>query len=137
MGSGVGTAVGAGVAAGAGVAVLTGAVGSAEGAAVAGGVGSKVPSGAMTEVIPPEVSELSGMLADGSDACVEALWNYASVSVNENGIGDVVYEAPERGESGNESGEFLDFVLDRPFLFVITGSDGLPLYVGVIYTVSD
>lgn len=90
----------------------------------------------VTDCFDIECSELSGMLADGSDACVEELWSYASVSVNENGIGDVVYEAPERGELGNESGEFLDFVLDRPFLFVITGSDGLPLYVGVIYTVS-
>ncbi len=28
--------------------------------------------------------------------------------------------------------EELDFVLDRPFLFAITGQDGLPLFVGVV-----
>ena len=26
----------------------------------------------------------------------------------------------------------MDFVLDRPFLFAITGTDGLPLFVGVV-----
>ncbi len=26
--------------------------------------------------------------------------------------------------------EEVDFTLDRPFLFVITGEDGLPLFVG-------
>lgn len=28
--------------------------------------------------------------------------------------------------------EEMDFVLDRPFLFAITGADGLPLFVGVV-----
>ena len=28
--------------------------------------------------------------------------------------------------------EEIDFVLDRPFLFAITGNDGLPLFVGVV-----
>jgi len=28
--------------------------------------------------------------------------------------------------------EEVDFVADRPFLFVITGRDGLPLFVGVV-----
>jgi hypothetical protein len=26
----------------------------------------------------------------------------------------------------------IDFVLDRPFLFVITGEDGLPLFIGIV-----
>ncbi len=30
-------------------------------------------------------------------------------------------------------GEGIDFVVDRPFLFVVTGSDGMPLLAGVIY----
>lgn len=30
--------------------------------------------------------------------------------------------------------EEIDFVLDRPFLFSITGPEGLPLFVGVVYT---
>lgn len=28
--------------------------------------------------------------------------------------------------------EEMDFVLDRPFLFAITGADGLPLFKGVV-----
>ena len=28
--------------------------------------------------------------------------------------------------------EEIDFVLDRPFVFVITGEDGLPLFIGVV-----
>lgn len=29
--------------------------------------------------------------------------------------------------------EEVEFVLDRPFLFVITSNDGLPLFVGTVY----
>ena len=35
---------------------------------------------------------------------------------------------PEMAPYPNE----MDFVLDRPFLFAITGYDGLPLFVGVV-----
>ena len=28
--------------------------------------------------------------------------------------------------------EEVDFVLDRPFLFVLTGADGSPLFVGIV-----
>ena len=28
--------------------------------------------------------------------------------------------------------EEIDFILDKPFLFAITGYDGLPLFVGVV-----
>ena len=28
--------------------------------------------------------------------------------------------------------ETVDFTLDRPFLFVITGRDGMPLFVGIV-----
>ena len=27
----------------------------------------------------------------------------------------------------------VDFTLDRPFVFAITGEDGLPLFVGVVH----
>ena len=33
--------------------------------------------------------------------------------------------------------EEMDFVLDRPFLFAITGSDGLPLFVGAVNRPAD
>ena len=29
--------------------------------------------------------------------------------------------------------EEVDFVLNRPFVFAITGTDGLPLFVGIIH----
>ena len=33
--------------------------------------------------------------------------------------------------------EEMDFVLDRPFLFAITESDGLPLFVGAVNRPAD
>ena len=29
--------------------------------------------------------------------------------------------------------EEVDFTLDRPFVFAVTGADGLPLFVGVVH----
>ncbi|RHO58079.1 hypothetical protein DW094_00440 [Ruminococcaceae bacterium AM07-15] len=40
--------------------------------------------------------------------------------------------APPPG-NGTPPKEEVEFVLDRPFLFVITSNDGLPLFVGAVY----
>lgn len=41
----------------------------------------------------------------------------------------IIYEAAGAAEPPDEE---VDFILDRPFLFAITGTDGLPLFIGVV-----
>lgn len=58
----------------------------------------------------------------------------ARVTIDEDGLRAVAYtviEAPSYGMPGTPPKE-VDFVLDRPFVFVITSRDGLPLFSGVV-----
>lgn len=58
----------------------------------------------------------------------------ARVTIDEDGLRAVAYtviEAPSYGMPGTPPKE-VDFILDRPFVFVITSRDGLPLFTGVV-----
>lgn len=55
----------------------------------------------------------------------------ARVMIDEEGVTGAAYTLSLCG-AGKPPDETVDFVLDRPFLFVIQGHDGLPLFVGVV-----
>lgn len=55
------------------------------------------------------------------------------VTTDEEGVEAAAYTVFSlSATSAGEMPEELDFVLDRPFLFAITGQDGLPLFVGAV-----
>ncbi len=54
------------------------------------------------------------------------------VSIDEDGLTGVAYTLLAMPEKGISTGEAVDFVLDRPFLFVVESADGLPLFTGIV-----
>lgn len=56
----------------------------------------------------------------------------ARVMVDEEGCTAAAFTVLQRDAGDIPPDEEVDFVLDRPFLFVITGADGLPLFAGVV-----
>lgn len=57
----------------------------------------------------------------------------ARVSIDENGCTAASYvTAMVEATGGMPAEDEVDFVADRPFLFAITGMDGLPLFIGVV-----
>ncbi len=55
------------------------------------------------------------------------------VTVDEEGVSAAAYTVMMADAGGAMPPEKeVDFILDRPFLFVITGNDGLPLFTGVV-----
>jgi len=56
----------------------------------------------------------------------------ARVTIDEEGCTAVAYTVLAAAGAGMLPEEEVDFVLDRPFLFAITGVDRLPLFVGVV-----
>ena len=56
----------------------------------------------------------------------------AGVKIDEKGIIASAFTLMPTLGSTEPSGDKIDFILDRPFIFVITGSDGLPLFVGIV-----
>ncbi len=55
----------------------------------------------------------------------------ARVMIDENGVTGAAYTLIYVAAS-KPPDETVDFVLDRPFLFVVQGHDGVPLFVGVV-----
>ena len=93
---------------------------------------------------------ISGLKAMGiTDVCNPVTANYspitteplylggtqhaARVAVDEGGVIAAAYTLMKNyGEAMPEVQEEIDFTLDRPFLFAITGADDLPLFAGVV-----
>lgn len=65
---------------------------------------------------------------------VSDIQHAARVAVDEEGVVAAAYTlAMVEAQCGTTSdAPEIDFILDRPFLFVITGSDNLPLFAGVV-----
>ena len=77
-------------------------------------------------------SDFSTIFTDGQNAAVEKISHAARVEIDEKGVKAAAYvEIPNAGSAAPPDEE-IDFILDRPFVFVITNGDGLPLFVGVV-----
>ena len=54
------------------------------------------------------------------------------VAIDEEGCTAAAFTAMETCGAAMPPDEEVDFVLDRPFIFVITGDSGLPMFAGVV-----
>jgi serine protease inhibitor len=54
------------------------------------------------------------------------------VAIDEDGLTGAAYTILVAPNDGAPLMEEIDFVLDRPFLFVVESSDGLPLFTGIV-----
>ena len=85
----------------------------------------------VTDVFSPNTADLSN-LAHG-DLYVDKIDHAVRVAIDEDGCTAAAYtviQAPN-GTMPQER-EKIDFILDRPFLFLITSRDNLPLFAGVV-----
>ena len=86
----------------------------------------------IADVFDPAVSDFSPM-TDDTEAYLSQAKHAARVAIDEEGVTAAAYTVMMMGGAGAPPEEEVDFVLDRPFVFAITGVDGLPLFVGVVH----
>ena len=84
----------------------------------------------ITEVFNAEASDFTPTAEDTVLSVSEVLHG-ARVTIDEKGIEAAAYTKIDTPGAGF-SEESVTFVLDRPFLFVITNEQGLPLFVGTV-----
>ncbi len=70
-------------------------------------------------------------ISDNSDLYVSGANHVARVMIDEKGVTGAAYTLILVGAVPPPD-EIVDFVLDRPFLFVVQGHDGVPLFVGIV-----
>ncbi len=91
----------------------------------------------VTDVFSSRTADFSNMIIDAHGELapfVSTIDHGARVSIDEKGVTGVAYTLIVV-ENGGTPGKTVDFILDRPFLFVITSPDGLPLFTGVVNAV--
>ena len=86
----------------------------------------------ITDVFDPAVSDFSPM-TDDTAAYLSQAKHAARVTVDEEGVTAAAYTVMMMCGEAAPPEEEVDFVLNRPFVFAITGTDGLPLFVGIIH----
>ncbi|MBD5147411.1 MAG: serpin family protein [Oscillibacter sp.] len=87
----------------------------------------------ITDVFDPSLSDFSPMTKDADEIYLSQARHAARVLVDEEGCQAAAYNIMADVGMGGPPDEEVDFVLDRPFLFVITSDVGsLPLFAGIV-----
>ncbi len=87
----------------------------------------------VTDISSPESANFSGITDEA--IYVNMIDHAARVTIDEEGVTAVAFTIIGAPGAGMPPAEEVDFVLNRPFLFMITSPDGLPLFTGIVNTV--
>ncbi len=89
----------------------------------------------LTQVFDPAAADFTPLTGADVPVSLSRVQHDARVLIDEEGCEAAAYTVMMMaGAMPPLQMEEIDFVLDRPFLFLITGAGGLPLFVGVINT---
>lgn len=87
----------------------------------------------ITDVFDWEASDFTPMTTDVEDPIILSQVNHAArVAIDEEGCTAVAFTVAANAGAAAPPDDEVDFILDRPFIFCITGDSGLPLFVGVV-----
>ena len=96
----------------------------------------QIQSLGITDVFLPGIADFSPLLEDSSasEMYVNNIDHNVRVMIDEKGCTAAAYTAILMPGGAMPPDEEVDFCLDRPFVFIITSSSDLPLFIGVINT---
>ncbi len=87
----------------------------------------------ISDVFSPEAGDFSILNGDNSGIYVSKVNHSARVKIDEEGCEAAAFTEISYVGASMPPDDEIDFVLDRPFIFVIRGMDGQPLFVGTVY----
>ncbi len=87
----------------------------------------------ITDIFNDEKANLSQITYDETSFSLSQLLHVNRVVINPDGCVRRYEEWDPFADPEFTKGEGIDFVVDRPFLFMVTGPDGMPLLTGVIH----
>lgn len=86
----------------------------------------------VTDVFDSGSSDFSPLTGETEGIFVSQASHAARVMVDEEGCIAAAYTVMAAAGAAMPPQEEMDFVLDRPFVFVITGDSGMPLFAGIV-----
>lgn len=90
----------------------------------------------ITDCFDMKKADFSPLLTEDMPAYLSSAEHGARVAIDEEGVTAAAYTVMMAEGAAIPPENEVDFILDRPFLFVITGMDGSPLFMGVVNSVS-
>ena len=92
---------------------------------------SALTSLGITHAFDPQGADFSPILP--AESCwLDQVSHAARVAIDEQGVTAAAYTVMVMCGAGRPPEDQMDFILDRPFLFVITSRDNLPLFTGIV-----
>lgn len=85
----------------------------------------------ITDVFGPETADFTAILPEDA-AWLDRVQHAARVTIDEEGVSAAAYTAMMVCGAGIPPEDEVDFILDRPFLFLITSRHNLPLFAGIV-----
>lgn len=86
----------------------------------------------VTDVFDPAISDFTPMTLDVGEIYLSQAKHAVRVKIDEEGCTAASYTVMAAVAAGLPPEEEMDFVLDRPFIFVITGMGEMPLFIGIV-----
>lgn len=86
----------------------------------------------VTDVFDPAISDFTPMTLDTGEIYLSQAKHAARVKIDEKGCTAAAYTVMAASGASLPPEEEVDFILDRPFIFVITGNGEMPLFVGIV-----
>ena len=85
-----------------------------------------------TDALQRFVADFSPLTAKQEELFVSKAEHAATLEVDENGVLGAAYTEIAIKAAGAAPSEVLEFTLDRPFMFMVTGADGSVLFAGIV-----
>ena len=86
----------------------------------------------ITDVFIPGTADFTPIIPENDGGYVSQVKHATRVAIDEEGVTAAAFTVILRAGAGRFPEDEMDFILDRPFLFVIESADGLPLFAGVV-----
>lgn len=86
----------------------------------------------ITNIFTPGAADFSPIIAADENGYVNQIQHAVRIAIDEAGVTAAAFTVVDRYMALAPSDDEIDFVLDRPFLFVITSQDNLPLFAGIV-----
>ncbi len=86
----------------------------------------------ITDVLDPELADFTPITERPGELYVNSANHAALVEVDEEGVTGAAYTEIAITEGAMLTTREVDFTLDRPFMFVVTGGDGAVLFTGMV-----
>lgn len=86
----------------------------------------------VTDIFDSSKANFKPIIPQDDGGYVGQIKHAARVAIDEKGVTAAAFTVIDRCGAGMPPLEEIDFVLDRPFLFLIESQDGLPLFAGIV-----